>query len=394
MISALEKHRLVNALTQCDESKPQCKKCISYGLMCNFLPGSKELQSVAPDADCLEGMSDRIRGKKARIECGVIEPVWTSDASSSYQLTSREQHLLHRYLGLSLMAPDLRTAQMNRGLLRLTFSNPFLMHASLAVALAYDQCLADHHYPGHRPDLHYHWSQSLFLFSESLNHPVATMNKDALWGTAAALAVLTFAFPDASAPEESWPLHPSTRADLQWLDMSQGKMTLWDIAKPLRPESIFSVMIDTYALMNSSMPSKGLAGMPKSLATICCLTTESASETSPYFIPAHALSQILVLPDCEVELGYTERFTKSIHGLFKDLLERKDPTALLLLFLWYKKSSHNIWWIRSRANVECPAILTYLKKHHRHHNDVLTSLMDEFLVETSGISSLEITSGC
>ncbi|USP81295.1 hypothetical protein yc1106_08569 [Curvularia clavata] len=331
-------------------------------------------------------MSEQTRGKRARIDCNMMNPVWTSDASSSYQLTSREQHLLHQYLGLSLMAPDPNTAQMNRGLLKLTFSNPFLMHASLAVALAYDQCLAGHRYPQHRSDVYYHWSQSLLIFSKGLKEPVAMMNKDALWGTAAALAVLTFAFPDANTPEESWPLYPSARPDLQWLNMSQGKMTLWDIANPLRPESIFSVMIDTYALMNSSMPSKGLARMPMSLAAICFLTVESTSDTSPYFIPAHAVSEILVLPDCDVEIGHTERFTQSIHGSFKDLLANKDPTALLLLFLWYRKASHNIWWIRSRASVECPAILTYLKQHHRHHNDVLTSLMDEFLVECPDVS--------
>ena len=66
------------------------------------------------------------------------------------------------------------------------------MHASLAVALAYDRYLNG---PlGCRRTLEecYHWSQSTALFNRRLREPIETKDKDAIWGTAAALAILTF----------------------------------------------------------------------------------------------------------------------------------------------------------------------------------------------------------
>jgi hypothetical protein len=248
--------------------------------------------------------------------------------------------------------------------------HPFLMHASLAVAFAYDRHLNSS--PDGRRTLEecYHWSQSTVLFNKRLKEPIETKDKDAVWGTAAALAILTFALPDANTPEKSWPLRASSTADLEWLRISKGKMSLWHIANPLRPDSLFRVMAGTYAQMNSPLPERGLNGVPRALAIVCHLHDASTAENNPYFKTAHAVSQIQNLPDDQITVGSTEIFTRTIHGPFQSLLEEKDPVALLLLYLWYRKAGRSIWWIELRARVECPSICSYLRLHHKGYGAV------------------------
>ncbi|UKZ74744.1 hypothetical protein TrVFT333_002414 [Trichoderma virens FT-333] len=234
---------------KCDESKPRCKRCASFGVICNFRLDVLDLQPVTGDPAMYAFQVVR--------QGGVLQPppsssVWTSDGSNFYQLNSKCQDFVTRYLGRSLITPDdPRMVQVNRRLLALAFVNPFLMHASLAVAFAYDRHL--NRSSGCRPSVEecYHWSQSTALFNRRLNELIETKDKDPIWGTAAALAVLTFSTPDATTPEKSWPLKPSEPTDLEWLRMNTSKMSLWRIANPLRPDSLFRVMASTFAQMNS-----------------------------------------------------------------------------------------------------------------------------------------------
>ncbi|KAH7397126.1 hypothetical protein BKA66DRAFT_556783 [Pyrenochaeta sp. MPI-SDFR-AT-0127] len=351
---------------KCDEEKPQCKRCSVFGLLCNFTPSIPDLQPVA--GDLIRAFSGR---DTAELRPPVTNAIWTSDAFSSFLLNPKCQDFISRYLGRSLITPDdPNMVWVNRQLLALTFTHPFLMHASLAVALAHDHYLNSS--SGGRRTLEecYHLSQSTSLFNRRLRDPVETKDKDAIWGTAAALAVLAFASPDASTPEESWPLRSSGPFDLEWLRMSKGKMSLWRVTNPLRPDSIFRVMAGTYAQMNAPMPEEGIEGIPRALAFVCHLKSSSTAESNAYFNAAHALSHIQDLPDSQVTVGHTELFTRSIVGPFKALLLEKDPIAILLLYLWYRKVSRSIWWVEMRARVECPAICSYLRLYHNKYDAV------------------------
>lgn len=256
------------------------------------------------------------------------------------------------------------------------------MHASLAVAFAYDRHLNDSSL-GSRRTLEecYHWSQSTALFNRRLRQPVGTKDKDPIWGTAAALAVLAFSSPDACTPEESWPLKQSDTSDLEWLRMSKGKMSLWGITNPLRPDSLFRVMAATFADMHSPLPEGGIDGIPESLAIVCHLEDSSTAENNPYFHAAHALSQLHGLQDSQVTIGQTELFTRSIHGPFESLLRAKDPIALLLLYLWYRKAARSIWWIKLRARVECSAVCSYLRLYHGGYDAVQAFLPEGSLAD-------------
>lgn len=238
------------------------------------------------------------------------------------------------------------------------------MHASLAVAFMYDRHLNG---PlGDRGSLEecYHRAQSIALLNQRLRDPIEEKDKDPIWGTAAALGILTFSSPDARTPEESWPLKSSGPSDLGWLRMSNAKMTLWRIVNPLRSNSLFHVMAATFAVMHSPFPESGIDGIPSELVAVCLLNESSTAMNNPYFHAAHAVSQILLLPDSEVTIGQIQVFIRCIHGAFEDLLQKRDPVALLLLYLWYRKAGRSVWWVELRARVEGPSICSYLQLYH------------------------------
>ncbi|KAI1741317.1 hypothetical protein F4680DRAFT_73426 [Xylaria scruposa] len=349
---------------KCDEGKPQCKRCSSFGLVCNYIPNVADLQPVADDLI----RSSVIREVKP--EPPFASTIWTSDASTSYRLNAKCQEFVTRYLGRGLANPDdPNMGEVNRKLLRLAFNHPFLMHSSLAVALAYDRYQNS---SGSRRTLEecYHCSQSTVLFNRRLREPIETKDKDAIWGTAAALAIVSFSSPDVCGMEEAWPIKPSNYSDLEWVRMIKGKMSLWRIINPLRSDSIFRVMASAFADMNTPLPKKGIDGIPRALAIVCHLDDLSTAENNPYFNAAHAIAQIQGLSDSQVKTGHTLLFTRIIQGPFEFLLRGKDPVALLLLYLWYRKTERSIWWIELRARVECPCICSYLQLYHKEYSAV------------------------
>jgi hypothetical protein len=73
-------------------------------------------------------------------------------------------------------------------------------------------------------------------------------------------------------------------------------MTLWNLANPMRPESVFRVMTETFAYLHHPLPQKGVDGVSVELAQLCALDDSSTQETSPYFSVAHALSRLIEAP--------------------------------------------------------------------------------------------------
>lgn len=239
------------------------------------------------------------------------------------------------------------------------------MHTSLAVAFTYDRYMHGTIHSGRTLEECFHWHRGTALLSERLQKPIKPQDKDAIWGTSAALAIMTVSSPDARSPDQAWPLRRQCSADFEWLGMINGKMSLWSVFDPLRPDSIFRTLTTTYAQMSSPLPERGTNGIPAALASLGKLHHDSTPESNPYFLATHAVSQLLLIPDHEVSLGQIPVFTRTIRGSFEILLKGKDPAALLLLYLWYCKASRGTWWIELRARVECPAIRLYLQSYHK-----------------------------
>lgn len=70
-----------------------------------------------------------IRGK-AELQPPLTNAIWTSDASTTYQLNGKCQDFITRYLGRSLITPnDPKMIQVNRQLLELAF------HVSVSISI-------------------------------------------------------------------------------------------------------------------------------------------------------------------------------------------------------------------------------------------------------------------
>ncbi|KAJ6151126.1 hypothetical protein N7470_007720 [Penicillium chermesinum] len=359
---------------KCDENKPHCNKCGSFGVFCNYFSDIPDLQPLAAD----RGGDSLLKGPSQNPP--VSSAVWSCDRSTSFRLNARHQEFISRYLGRSLISPDEPNVKyVNRCLLSLAFEHPFLMHASLGVAFAYDRHLNAPSRARRSLEECFHLAQATTLLKQRLKEPIAEKDKDPIWGTAAALVTLTFSSPDARTPEESWPLNSSGSSGLDWLPMNKSKMAMWHVMNPLRSNSLFRVMAVTFSQMEVPLPVQGRDGISPNLASLCRLTDFSTAEDNSYFDSAHGLSYVLGIPDSEITIGHASPFMRSVDGPFEDLLRRRDPVALLLLYLWYRKSGRAIWWIGLRARVECPSIRSYLQIC-RHANIDVQAFLHEYAI--------------
>ncbi|KAK4973252.1 hypothetical protein LTR28_011634 [Elasticomyces elasticus] len=141
----------------------------------------------------------------------------------------------------------------------------------------------------------YHWGQAAALFNEKLSAPIRPCDRDALWATAALLGAITFSSTEASKPEESWPLRPSSSSDLEWLRMSDGKKAIWRITDPLRKDSVFHKLADETEqdYLSSIAPNPGHGVIVSAFTALCDLDDSPTSGTNPYFAAVHSLAPLL-----------------------------------------------------------------------------------------------------
>ncbi|OAQ96931.1 hypothetical protein LLEC1_04238 [Akanthomyces lecanii] len=222
---------------KCDETKPHCKKCSAYGVRCNFEHNVQDLQSIT------EKKSENApAGKRLmRLRPVISEAIWSSNGSTSFLLDAQDQALFKRYRDRTIFTigglPMVDT--WGNQTLQAAFEHPCLMHGLLAVAAVHDRHLGL--VPCSRRTLRelHHWSRCTILFAEMLSCTIKEEFKDPCWATAATLGILTFASTDvdAAGKKQPWPLGAADSSDLEWLRLGAGKMRLWQLLNPLRPQS-------------------------------------------------------------------------------------------------------------------------------------------------------------
>jgi hypothetical protein len=250
------------------------------------------------------------------------------------------------------------------------------MHGILAMAAAHDR------YMGIQPTRCrlireiYHTSQCAVLFNKWLSQPIEEEQKDAIWATGVTLAILAFSSINVSSFEQAWPLKPSDSSDLQWVRLKTSDKALWQLSNPMRPNSVFRVVSDTFAF-NQRLPTRGIAGVSTKLAKLCGLDESSTTKNNTYFGFVHALSRLLEVPNGEAPLGQIFMVVGVISSELRACLEEKDPVALLLLYLWYTKARDSRWWIDHRARYEIPALHAYLQRNHGDNSIIQALLVEE-----------------
>lgn len=238
------------------------------------------------------------------------------------------------------------------------------MHTMLAVAAAHERYSNGSTINRRSRIESYHYFQSVSLFNRKLSCPIALADRDPLWATAALLGIMLSASFDAVSPEEAWPLRPCEPLDLEWFRLSEGKKAVWRLTNPLRLDSIFRSMAGEYASFNLPIPPSGTVGISAALSLVCGLNDFSNRDNNPYFVAAHVLTQLQQFSHSGHADIRMVTFMSQSHSSFRNLLHKKDPTALLLLVLWYEVASPVLWWVDQRARVESQAIRIFLQRYH------------------------------
>ncbi|KAE8140521.1 hypothetical protein BDV38DRAFT_269085 [Aspergillus pseudotamarii] len=324
---------------KCDEVQPTCQRCSAYGVLCNY-------GSDAPDLQMAREIEDLA--------------VISADATTTLELNRESRdHLISFEKSGTLVT--IATVH-HKEVLQLACLNPYLMHVILAIAAMHNR-LRDTPAPrGPSTFESYHVSQCAALLGRKLSQPLQAEDRDPLWMTSTLLGVMSTSSIPSLIPQEVWPLKPSNTSDLEWLRMAEGKMAVWRIADPLRPNSLFRDMAEEYAQMYDGPLRIGNGQVPPALARLCCITPSSSPDTNPYFTAVHTLATVLKLHAGQLSRAHILSFTSRMERPFKSLLHVRDPVALLLLSLWYVKAGDVIWWLQLRA------------KHHADRKDILDLL--------------------
>lgn len=251
--------------------------------------------------------------------------------------------------------------------------HPYLMHAILSLTLMHDRYLSTAPNDKLSTTEAFHWYQGTALFNKKLSGPIPASERDAVFGTAVCLGVITFFYTEAKTPEEAWPLKPSSSSDLSWLSLSDGKK---EIGKLVQPDGRESVLQTLMPFENTKPPPTsptvpGLEALPYELIQLCGLQATSTSLDNPYHSVASSLAKSLH-SDCKLTTILSFMCFISFMPLeYKELLKRKDPCALLLLAYWFAKMcQYPHWWIVGRAKLEGQAICIYLGKYLGNEPDI------------------------
>ncbi|CAI6335029.1 unnamed protein product [Periconia digitata] len=395
---------------KCDETRPRCKRCAAYGVSCDYdgsrpsldlaaqgsfqvdlfqstpspatsdsphaattpIPGPAKPPSTRKTIASMVNAS--LQNKSSALNSSADMPgMSTFHQVPSWTFTEEHLDILKRFqertvstIGNRQTAPTYRDC-----ISHLAFSHPFLMHMVLSLTLMHDAHLstplseeigAKYHHASLQ-----HWNTATKLFKHVLSNPIPPSYRDAVWATGALLGAASFAYVEASKPEESWPLKPSEPTDLDWLKLSEGKKAIWQVADPTRPDSIFKGIALKMSVVRVSdwLAEFDLSFLPQHLKELYGITPQSTPQNNVYCLPIIMLSRLHGLTPNHDNVIEFLLFMALIPPDFKNLLELKDPRALLLLLWWFRQLEHgDPWWLVKRAKLEGRALEIWLETYY------------------------------
>jgi hypothetical protein len=241
----------------------------------------------------------------------------------------------------------------------------FVLHSILRFTLMHDRYIYDPLGTPASTAEAFHAYHAAALFSDVLSAPDrSNREKDALWATSALQGACAFAAIEATCAEEAWPLKSAGITDLQWLKLSSGKRAVWQMADPMRKDSAFREIRELEHRQRDNILAIARSGALESrlpdLKKLYNLDSRNAGNC-PY-ASAVVLIGTLMQVDCSHATAlWFLSFIMEMEPDFAQLLEDKDPAALLLLSWWYAKIlRYNSWWMSRRALFECQAICIYV----------------------------------
>lgn len=366
---------------KCDESKPRCKKCTTFGVFCNYdcqysdlqlaVSGIANIETVQILPLSLKQTSPSIIAPSLKIQStGLIE-----SKKAIYDFGEQDLELLNKFRTRTVytITTDQNLHLYQKETLKLAHSYPYLMHAILSLTLMHDRYLSAAPNAQLSTIEAFHWYQGTALFNAKLSGPIQASERDATYATAACLGVIAFYYIEARTPEEAWPLKPPSSLDLNWLVLSDGKKELAKVTQPAGEKSAFQTLMpfENTKPRSTSSTVPGLEALPSEFIQLCGLDTMSNAGENPYYAVASGLAKSLH-SECQITtiLSFLS-FIMNMLPEYKRLLKQKDPCALLLLAYWFAKMcQYPHWWIIGRAALEGQAICIYLQRYYGDEPDI------------------------
>jgi hypothetical protein len=204
----------------------------------------------------------------------------------------------------------------------------------------------------------------------------------AIWATGVIIGATSFWYVNSNNVEEVWPLKPSEPDDLAWLRLGEGKKSLWRIADPTRPDSIFYPFLKDKAPHCPSVPvwisttDTTAMRVPQRIKDIFNVTPISTFKNNVYHMPLFILSRIQNVRLTHANVLSFLYFTAFTTPELMHLLEIKDPRAVFILGWWFSIiEDGDLWWMASRAKIEGHAVRLWLQREEKTYE--LAKALDE-----------------
>lgn len=195
----------------------------------------------------------------------------------------------------------------------------------------------------------------------------------ALCATSALLVALTFCYMEATTPERAWPLAggmcPSSPEELQWIQLSNGKLSAQALTQGLSTHPIFHPLVVVDEQDKSTFPSFNI-DVP-SINDECLLELEQSFPG-----PEMEAFTRIAKSSCFVTIVFSFwSFVGEMTADFQYGLRYKEPTALLTLLYWYAKLNPlPVWWLKARTSLEGRAICIYLSRYYGYDTKLIRLL--------------------
>ncbi|KUJ14571.1 uncharacterized protein LY89DRAFT_143351 [Mollisia scopiformis] len=369
---------------KCDESRPICKRCKAYGVVCNYGRKSPDLELSSSGGFHVSVLND---SSLSSPEAGVPKSIAPSlkqglaaslESYASDGLSRWEFELLHRFQLRTIytVTTAKSLAIYQSSILKYACSHPYLLHGVLALTLLHDRYFSPLGLNSSlTPSEVYHWGRSLNLYSLALTKPIAPASRDPLWATAAFLGVLSIAHVEARTAKDSWPYAPPSLMDLSWLKMSEGKKTIWKDGNAFMEESDFRIL--AHEQQGNYQPplvygsKEGICTLPSNFLAYFAIGDGFDLIDNPYYASVYSLAQSWKLTSAFQVIMNWIFYITNMENRYKTLLRSKDPRALLLMAYWYRLAAETKhWFLMRRVHVECESICLYLEQHYSQDHEL------------------------